>query len=660
MQAEVEIRSQPIAEVERRRSRLLTGTVAAAIFTIALVQGGIPAEATASAAVIVWWAVLVGVLVGALDLDPRRLPAPALVALGGLAAVAALTAASLAWGVDDGRAFVDAVQVALYLGVFALLIGTLQRGDGRAVLTGLAIGLVAVGVLALGSRLVPSLLTGDTTRLREFPGAGGRLGYPIAYWNGLAVLMSTGIVLLAWLGASAERARLRALALMPIPALALVIYFTGSRGGVLALLVGVAAAAALTPARPRLVAGFLLAAAAAAPLILAASQSTQLVEGAADSKAKLAGGLLLLATIVAGAVVAWFRVRWDERFAALRVSRRVARLAGLAAAVALLAAAIVSDVSDRVDSLADPAVEAEVGSGVTGRFLAPESNGRVQLWGAAIDAFADQPLKGVGAAGYSIWWNQNGSLDVPTRHAHSVFLESFAELGLFGGLAVLAFFGTGIAGAWTRTFGDLDGTVAAAAGVLAAGTIAAATEWTADIPAAFAPVLIAVAVLAGRATLRDHPRKPASAAMPGSLRLALGGLAVVALLGSGLLLLSEKALNRSEELAATGDYRAAAEAASEASALLPFAAGPWIQLGQVQQLAGDLDGSRASIAEGLERAEEDPTYAFLLANIDRYRDDPIWRAEIVTAFELSPYETPPGSEPGDSLPELETPAPGDP
>ena len=87
------------------------------------------------------------------------------------------------------------------------------------------------------------------------PAAGGRLSYPIGYWNGLAAAMAIGLVLLVWLGGHARAAGVRAVAVAAIPLPILVIYLASSRGGVAAGVVGLAVLLALGPARARMFAG---------------------------------------------------------------------------------------------------------------------------------------------------------------------------------------------------------------------------------------------------------------------------------------------------------------------------------------------------------------------------------------------------------------------
>src|SRR5262249_23585013 len=120
-----------------------------------------------------------------------------------------------------------------------------------------------------------------------------------------------------------------------------------------------------------------------------------------------------------------------------------------------------------------------------------------------------------GAGEFESYWNRNGTLSTTIRHAHSLFLETLAELGIAGLLLVLGFLGSGLVAGWRRWRAGVDRSgVAVAAGVLArgstsaplaAGIISAALEWTWYLTATFVPVIIAVALLTGSATRPAQP-----------------------------------------------------------------------------------------------------------------------------------------------------------
>ncbi len=126
---------------------------------MAMVEGGYGPVAFSIGALVVWAAVLLGLATGLL---PRSEPPPPAIAAGAcLLGLAGLTALSLAWANDDGRAFEDVVRALGYVGLFTLTVVAARRGEGAGWLRGVAVGLTAVAAIALVSRFEPSIF-GDT------------------------------------------------------------------------------------------------------------------------------------------------------------------------------------------------------------------------------------------------------------------------------------------------------------------------------------------------------------------------------------------------------------------------------------------------------------------------------------------------------------------
>ena len=92
------------------------------------------------------------------------------------------------------------------------------------------------------------------------------------------------------------------------------------------------------------------------------------------------------------------------------------------------------------------------------------------------------------------WRRERGSADF-TTDAHSIYLETLAELGIVGGLLLAALYGTVLAGLARGTrAAPGDPGVAAAAAVLAAFAIHAGVDWDWEMPAATLPALIMAAM----------------------------------------------------------------------------------------------------------------------------------------------------------------------
>ena len=294
---------------------------------------------------------------------------------------------------------------------------------------------------------------------------------------------------------------------------------------------------------------------------------------------------MLLLTLVVVAAVLTVRPMVDGLVERAHVPRAVSVVAATVAALALVVGLLGADPVERWHELkAPPNTSAQTqGQGLVTRHLtSTEGTGRYQFWKAGWMAFKEHPLHGVGAAGYEPWWAQHGSLDYFVRNAHSLFIETAAELGLVGLVLLFGFLGTAAVTGVRRRFSGGDD--AALAGVLlvvfGCGITAAAVEWTWEIPGAFLPVVIVAALLTGPA-LGD------AAARGRRVRMLLGagvvafGCACVAV--GGISLTSDAKLRQSRDAAGDGDLAEAADDARAAVAIQPWAAAPRLQLALAQE-----------------------------------------------------------------------------
>jgi Flp pilus assembly protein TadD len=98
--------------------------------------------------------------------------------------------------------------------------------------------------------------------------------------------------------------------------------------------------------------------------------------------------------------------------------------------------------------------------------------------------------------------------------------------------------------------------------------------------------------------------------------VATGLIAWVALLCAGNLLLTDAKLQESRSAAGGRDFAGAAEAANDAVALQPWAAEPRLQLGLVQEAAGDYSGAADTLRGAIDRAPDDWRIWFLLGRVE--------------------------------------------
>lgn len=605
------------APIGRGPLELITAAaLAAGIICLALSQGGYGGAAVGAATIVAWLFVLVAVLAGRDDDVPLR--GTFLVAAVALALLAGVAALSLGWTPDQGAGFSDAVRFACYAGVFlaaGLLIGP---ANSRAAIAGIATGLIGVALIALGSRLL-QIGPGDADLAATIPLSGGRLSYPIGYWNALGSMAAMAIPLLVWLAAASNGRARSSLSLAAFAPVILVIVMTSSRGGVLAAALGAIVSIAICERRTAAMGAFAVGVAAALPAVVAAAAGAGILDspGTAIGSSEAA---VVVCLVFGSAAAALFGPWAVERAGGLRLPGvRLRYVAGGLAAILIVAVLAVgpSRIADEFSgtSGAQPAASAR-----TGLDLSVGGSGRAQFWSAAIDAFADEPLQGVGGGGYPSYWNEHGSLTNPVQNAHSEPLEILAELGLLGFIPFLAFViavGLGSAGPARRRVPE----AGACLGLVAAGLIGTAIDWTWDVPATVLPVLLAAAMLATGAL---GPRVGSSAAArrrqvnvpaPALALIAAAG-AIPAVWAGAVLFSGTSSLDASDESLEAADLNRAAGEARSAAQVLPWSADPWLQLATVEQAAGNADASRAAVRRAIELGPGDFRAWLLAANIE--------------------------------------------
>ena len=624
---------------------LIGGAVAASAVAMALAGGGFEPTAYAAAGLVVWIAVVIGLAVGVL---PRsQPPTAALVAGISLAGLAALTALALAWASDDGNGFEDVVRTLAYLGAFAAVVLASRRNEATPWLAGLAVGVAAIAAIALLARFEPPLFGNPDADLADLPAVLGRLIYPIGYWNGLAAVMAAAIVLLSWFAATAGSVRARAGAVAALPPVLLALWMTDSRGGIAAAVIAFGVLLVVGPRRSLLLANLAFGVAFGAILIAVAETYDTLLNAPTAPAAGGEGDRMLVITLAGVAFAFAARTALDRFVQPLLISRRLA-IAGLAVvAVVALVGLIAIDPIQQYDEFKAPPSNDVLASGDVG-LLRGGGSGRYQFWETAVDAFASDPIGGVGASGYTPYWFEHREIPIPATRAHSALFETLAELGIAGLGLLLTFFGAALyCGVRRARAREPVPEVGPALALLVVGIAIAAVDWTWDLPAVFAITIVAAALLTGPATLGGPDPGPPSREPRDQARRRRGFAGGVALLlvawisicGSGLLLLSAHSLAASRSDAADGDVDAAISAANDAIDLQPWSAEPRTQLALVYEQEGDYAEAREAIAQAVERSPDDYRLHLLAARMAAEDGDrAAVRSALLTAHQLNPRD----------------------
>ena len=225
------------------------------------------------------------------------------------------------------------------------------------------------------------------------------------------------------------------------------------------------------------------------------------------------------------------------------------------------------------------------------RLVSLSSNGRTEYWRVAWREIADRPVLGGGAGSYERYWLRDRRTAYDTRNAHSLYLETLAELGPVG-LAFLVVALTLPLAAMMRIRGEL--ATAAAAAAYAAFLAHAALDWDWQIPA-----VTLAALSCGGALLvcarRDNPGalvsgRALSAALAALLPLA--AFAIVVQVGNSALARSSSAASRQQPVRAERLARTARD-------WTPWSSQPWQSLGEAQLAAGDLGDAQDSLRHAI-------------------------------------------------------------
>jgi hypothetical protein len=221
---------------------------------------------------------------------------------------------------------------------------------------------------------------------------------------------------------------------------------------------------------------------------------------------------------------------------------------------------------------------------------------RQHYWRVAVQQAQAHPVLGGGAGTFVNWWVRERGVPLQTEEAHSLYVETLAELGPVGLALVLLVFAIPLAAARRR---DLAAAVAAYA-------VGVAVDFDWELAGVTVPALLVAALAVAPARARPAPLR---AVVP--VAVALATAALLAYAGNAKLAAAQDAARR-------GDFTRAAAAARAARRWMPYSPQPWLVLGDVthdvhayrrateldpadwllwQRLAGAADGQLRRLAE---------------------------------------------------------------
>jgi hypothetical protein len=563
-----------------------------------------------------WWLLALGIAFGLL---PRAQPSSAVrIAGAALAALIAIVALGLIETESAGRTFAELGRLLAYGGLLALASLVLRPDLWRAAAAGLAIAALSIPALGLASRLGPELFDGIAPP--ELLG-GSRLAYPLGYWNAIASWCAIAFAVGLSASAHARRTDVRSLALAALPIAGVALYLTYSRAGWASLALGLAVVLAAGGHRVTVAGHAAAALAATGAVVLVARSQTEIADGTGGEGGWLVALALVFACIGCARVARITRRGRLDRHQWTLSGRRSRAIGVAAIAIALVVAVVLGPSVAGTSGDEFEAGYPEIDDDPAGRLVHLDGS-RDELWGSALGAFGSNPAAGVGAGAFQFWWERDVADGEAVRDAHSLYLETLAETGVPGFVALLVFLGGLLAAALrAHRTATTPGAIGAGAGLLAAFSVFvvhAGIDWTWDFAALAALGLGAAVVLAAGGSRPVRGRRHLSRG-----RLAIVVLAVVVGAVQVPGIVAENRARAAEEVFFAGLRDRAADLADDAVAAEPWAAEPYALRAYIELELQETNAARADALDAIEREPTNWRHRLLLARVETNAGDAI-------------------------------------
>jgi O-antigen ligase len=237
-----------------------------------------------------------------------------------------------------------------------------------------------------------------------------------------------------------------------------------------------------------------------------------------------------------------------------------------------------------------------VKTGQDRRLLSLSGSSRAEYWHVAWREYREHPWLGTGAGSFQRHWLRLRPAELPVLDAHSLYLETLAELGPVG-LALLA-------AALTlplvaSVLGRDDPVAVPALGGYVAYLMHAAQDWDWELPAVTLAGLVCAAALLVLAERRPRPQ------LPPSLRVGAAAITVVLALAALGALAGNQAVSGANAALDRDDPARAERDARWAERLVPWSPEPWRLHGEALLSQGKLDAARRDFRRALVKDPSD-------------------------------------------------------
>jgi O-antigen ligase len=461
---------------------------------------------------------------------------------------------TLLWSVAPDNTWAQVNRVVAYTLVVALAIaaGSSAPKAIERVATGWLVLAVLTALYALAGKLIPGVTvlgvsfdaTAFASRLRE----------PLQYWNalGLVCVLAVPIALRATTDVS-RKPVVRCAAICALFVLLTCLGMTYSRGGLLALMVGVFVMTLLGGQRLRGLAVFGATIVALIP-VLALAFSRPALKGINIPLDERTPDGIILCLVMAGSMIglliaAWGMLRLEQRARWTDESTRLV-WRGLAATVGVFALIVVLGIASSKggpsrffhDAWHEFTKTSQDKDSDPTRIISSNSGNRWVWWKEAAGAWTDKPVGGWGAGSFPVTHLMYRQVDLDVMQPHNVPLEFLAETGVIGAALAMGALGFLLFAALARVRGMAAGRERDIAVALFAGAAAwlmhGFVDFDWDIPGVTIPALLFLGVLAAVPVRREERSALATVAPDGGSVAPRAAALVVVCLVLGLVMVS--------------------------------------------------------------------------------------------------------------------------
>jgi hypothetical protein len=372
----------------------------------------------------------------------RDVPRVGWVLVGLMAVLVAMKGLSLTWTISPPETVRELLRSSMYLATFvvALATATSRRLIGPFI-DGMNLIVLAVAGYGVLQKINPVEFD---PRARD----GVRIGSTLEYANTVAVVLGMGIVLGLVRMTQLRQPLYRGLYAAALLTFSTALYFTFSRGGILALGLVLVGLFILSNNRLQMFANLLLFSGPLAWLVWRAQDQENLFALRIPAEQRLADGAALRTDLIIALIAAFLLqavyAALVERYDLVPTARRVLGVAAVVAVLAgsgALAYAVLDEQleSGGIKSAFTGGLGAKKNKDVNERLTSLSSNSRSAYWSVAWEEWKEHPLTGTGAGTFHYTWLENRPGDSSVRQVHNVYLEQGTETGVFAFLALSGF-----------------------------------------------------------------------------------------------------------------------------------------------------------------------------------------------------------------------------